>query len=141
MVPYKRYEEIKVEIACNGGGDNNSGNQNILAKRVGMETSGSIIYNVTTKVDHRIASQWLQWIKEEHIPGIIATGCFTHATVLRLMEVDETEGLTYAIQYHAVSKAFYNRYIQNFAGEMRTKATTKWGDAFIAFNSVLEVVN
>jgi hypothetical protein len=101
----------------------------------------AIIYNVTTKVDHSVADAWLRWIKEEYIPGIIATGCFTHATVLRLIEVDETEGPTYAIQYHATSKALYNRYVQNFAEKMRTKATTKWGGAFIAFNSVLEVVN
>lgn len=38
---------------------------------------GGIIYNVTTQADHSIAGQWLQWMKEEHIPDIIATGCFT----------------------------------------------------------------
>ena len=59
---------------------------------------GGIIYNVTTQSHHSIASQWLQWMKEEHIPDIIATGCFTHAVILRLIEVDETQGPTYAVQ-------------------------------------------
>lgn len=105
------------------------------------DEEGAIIYNVTIKVDHRIANQWLQWMKKEHIPDIIATDCFTHATILRLLDADETEGLTYAIQYHAESKAFYNRFIEIFAESMRKRAMEKWGDQFIAFRSVLEVVN
>ena len=103
--------------------------------------AGSIIYNVTTQVAGNIATSWLQWLKQEHIPDIIATGCFTNATILRLIEVDETPGPTYAIQYHAESKALYNRYIEAFAEEMRKKAIAKWGDQFIAFRSVLQVVN
>ena len=41
-----------------------------------------IIYNVTIKVDHSIADEWKIWLMEEHIPGMIATGCFTHAIPL-----------------------------------------------------------
>jgi hypothetical protein len=100
-----------------------------------------IIYNVTVKADHSIAGDWLSWLKTEHIPDIIATGCFTHATVLRLLETDDSEGLTYAVQYHAETKALYNRYITDFADTMRKKAFDKWGDKFIAFRSVMEVVH
>lgn len=100
-----------------------------------------IIYNVTSKVDHSIAEDWLSWLQQEHIPEVIATGCFTHARVLRLLEVDETDGLTYAIQYHAESKALYNRYIREFSPELRKKGTEKWGEKFIAFRSVMEIVH
>ena len=99
-----------------------------------------IIYNVTIKVDHSIADNWLLWLKEEHIPEVVATGCFTHAAILRLLEVDDTEGPTYAIQYHAESKSLYNRYIQHFSEAMRKKSMDKWGNKFIAFRSVMEVV-
>lgn len=100
-----------------------------------------IIYNVTTKLDHSIAAEWLLWIRNEHIPDITGTGCFSHAVVLRLIEVDETEGPTYAVQYHATNKTSYNRYIGEFADEMRKKAMDKWGNRFISFRSVLEVVD
>lgn len=111
---------------------------NNLQKGAGVN---AIIYNVTTKVDHSIADAWLRWLKDEHVPDLIATGCFTHATILRLLDTDETAGPTYAVQYHAESKALYNRYIEIFAEAMRKKAIAKWGDQFIAFRSVLEVVN
>jgi len=100
-----------------------------------------IIYNVTIKVHSSIEHDWLAWLKEEHIPDVTGTGCFTHAVILKLMEVDETEGPTFAVQYYAESKALYNQYIERFAPGMRQKSFDRWGDQFIAFRSVMQVVN
>ena len=100
-----------------------------------------IIYNVTIKVANAICEPWLQWLQKEHIPEVIQTGCFTHATILRLLEIDDSEGPTFAIQYFAESKSLYNRYIEKFAVEMREKSFDKWGNKFIAFRSVMEVVH
>lgn len=100
-----------------------------------------IIYNVTIKVHTSIEHDWLQWLKEEHIPDVTGTGCFTHAVILKLMEVDETDGPTFAVQYYAESKALYNQYIEKFAPLMRQKSFDRWDDQFIAFRSVMQVVN
>lgn len=99
-----------------------------------------IIYNVTIKVEAAIASEWLQWMQQVHIPEVIATGCFTHAVMVRLLDIDDTEGPTYAVQYHAESKANYNRYIDKFAEELRQKGFSKWGNKFVAFRSLMQVV-
>lgn len=101
----------------------------------------AIVYNVTTKVAEPVAEEWLQWMKKEHIPEIIGTGCFTHAVILRLIEVDETEGPTYAVQFFSESKALYNRYIEKFSEEKRKTTHAKWGSDVISFRSVLQVVN
>jgi len=100
-----------------------------------------IIYNVTVKVENVIHESWLQWMQEIHIPEVVGTGCFTHAVVLRLLEIDDNEGPTYAIQYHATSKALYNRYIAHYDGEMRKRAFDRWSNQFIAFRSVMQAVN
>lgn len=100
-----------------------------------------IIYNVTIKVDKAIQEEWLSWLKGEHITDVLNTGCFTKANILRLLETDDAEGPTYAIQYHAESKALYNVYIEKYAGIMRQKSFDKWGGQFIAFRSVMQVVN
>ncbi|RYY00682.1 MAG: DUF4286 family protein [Gammaproteobacteria bacterium] len=99
-----------------------------------------IIYNVTVKVEQSIADAWLKWLLEEHLPAIMSTGCFASNKVVRLLEVDDSEGPTYAIQYHADSKAGYNRYIEMHAAAMRQKSFDKWGNRFISFRSVMEVV-
>jgi Domain of unknown function (DUF4286) len=100
-----------------------------------------IIYNVTTKVNYSIADEWLQWIKEEHIPDLTATGCFTHAVVLQLLEADDSDVLTYAVQYYADNKVMYDRYIHRYADDMRKKAINKWGNNFISFRTLLQVVD
>ncbi len=100
-----------------------------------------IIYNVTTKTDRSIAGSWLKWLKEEHIPLVIATGCFTHAAIFRLLDIDDTDGPTFAVQYHAATKAAYERYITSFADTLRQQSFDKWGDRFVSFRSLLEVVD
>jgi hypothetical protein len=99
------------------------------------------IYNVTIKVHSSIQAEWLIWMKNEHIPEVIQTGCFTHATILRLLEIDDSEGPTYAIQYHAESKSLYNNYIEKHSAQLKEKSYQKWGNQFIAFRSLMQVVN
>lgn len=101
----------------------------------------AIIYNVTTQVDKGIAEAWLQWMQSEHIPEILASGCFTGYRMVRLLEVDEAEGPTYAVQYEALSKAAYNLYIEKYAPALRQKGTDRWGDRFIAFRTLMQVVH
>ena len=100
----------------------------------------AIIYNVTIKVEAGIADSWLQWMTEVHIPEVLSTQCFTDHRILRLLEVDESEGPTYAIQYMAASMADFNRYIEKHAEGMRKKTYDRWGDRFIAFRSVMALV-
>lgn len=100
-----------------------------------------ILYNVTIKVHDSIHKEWLQWLKEIHVPDVMQTQCFSSFKILRLLEIDETEGPTYAVQYFAESKALFNLYIEKFAKQMRDNSFTKWGDKFIAFRSVMQIVD
>lgn len=100
-----------------------------------------IIYNITTKVHESVATAWLQWMQTEHIPEVMATGCFTGFTIVRLLEVDETEGPTYAVQYKAPDLEEYERYRQQHAQRLSTVAMNRWGNNFISFRSIMEVVS
>ncbi|MBN8836819.1 MAG: DUF4286 family protein [Sphingobacteriia bacterium] len=100
-----------------------------------------IIYNVTTHVQHTIHHNWVKWMQEKHIPEVMATGCFTKFHFVRVLDTDETEGITYAVQYFAESKANYNRYIEIYAGVLRADAQETWGHQTIGFRSLMEFVN
>ena len=100
-----------------------------------------IIYNITIKVTWAIHNEWLVWMQDVHVPEILGTGCFEKHQLLRLLETDETEGPTYAFQYYAVSKAQYNRYIEIYGPALRQQTMDKWGNNFIAFRSLMEVIN
>lgn len=100
-----------------------------------------IVYNVTSKVDLQIAAEWLQWLKEEHIPDLVSTGCFTRATVYHLPELDDAEGITYAVQYHSPSKEGYNEYLASYAPAMRKKSTDRWGNRIVSFRTLMSIVH
>lgn len=99
-----------------------------------------LIYNVTTKADAAIAAVWLQWMQQQHIPAIMATGCFTGHTIVRLLDVDDSDGPTYAVQYKADNKAAYDWYITEHADALRDAAHQKWGSRIISFHTLMEVV-
>lgn len=99
------------------------------------------IYNVTIQLAWSIHEEWVKWMKEKHIPEVMATGCFTEFRFVRVLEVDETEGPTYATQYFAASKANYDQYIHEFSAALRKDALDVWGNQFAGFRSLMQVVN
>jgi len=93
------------------------------------------------KVAPDIESAWLTWQQEEHIPEVMSSGAFTNHRFYKLLEQDESEGLTYVVQYFAETAADYELYIKEFAPGLREKALEKWGNKFIAFRTLMQVVN
>ncbi|MFI5206211.1 MAG: DUF4286 family protein [Candidatus Paceibacterales bacterium] len=100
-----------------------------------------IVYNITLKILPAIETEWVEWQKQEHIPDIMASGQFTEYRFYRLLDQNEPDGITYIIQYFASSLDRYNEYINKFAPALRQKAWERWGDQFIGFRTVMEVVN
>lgn len=100
-----------------------------------------IIYNVTVKPDWSIHEEWLRWMKEEHMQQVIDTGYFSSFKLLRLLEVDETDGPTYAAQYFTHSIEQYHEYIEKHAPRLRDEGLRRWGNKFIAFRSVMQAVH
>ena len=100
-----------------------------------------IVYNVTVKVEPGIADKWIQWMKAEHLNDMMNTGLFSDYRLCRLMEQDESEGVTFVIQYHSDSTENYQSYVQEHAPRMRKKSLDKFGNKFAAFRTVMEVIN
>ena len=99
-----------------------------------------IVYNVTVKVDAAIAAEWLQWLYDTYAPAMLATGCFWKYHVLHLLELDDAEGPTYAIQWHAHTTGDYDTYAINFAHQLQQEAVKKWGDRFVSFGTLMKVL-
>jgi hypothetical protein len=101
-----------------------------------------IVYNISIKIHRSIEPEWISWQKEEHIPEIMSSGQFTEYRFYKLLEQDEQDdGITYVVQYFAPSLQHYQHYIDTMAPALRQKAFDKWGNRFIAFRSLMQVVN
>ena len=100
-----------------------------------------LICNITTKVNNSIHDEWLQWQQQVYIPEMMATGCFEKYQMSRIFDIDDSEGATYTVQYYATEKNAYNRYIKEFASRLQEDAIEKWGDGFVAFSTLMQVVH
>src|SRR5690242_1768930 len=99
-----------------------------------------IIYNVTVKIDLSAHDLWLNWIKEEHIPDMLSTGCFVSSKMYRVLQEDETDGITYSIQYFAENITKYFDYKEHFANEMQQRGLARFEGKFVAFRTLLREV-
>ena len=100
-----------------------------------------IVYNITIKIIHDIEDAWLQWQKQEHIPAIMATGLFSEYKFFRLLAHDDEEGCTFVLQLFAAGIEQYQSYATRYAPALQQQSLDKWGDRYIAFRTIMEVVN
>lgn len=100
-----------------------------------------LIYNVTLKVDWLVHDAWLKWMQESYIPAMLATGCFEKHQLVRLLETDETEGVTYAIQYYAPDAGSYQQYMELYAPLLQQESKLKWKERVVHFGTLMQVVN
>lgn len=100
-----------------------------------------IVYNVTVKIDEPIAADWLAWTREEHIPTVMATGCFTAYRLLRIDDDEpEVDGVTFAVQYTCQSREIFRRYVAEYAGELQRRHRERYDNRFIAIRTLMTVV-
>lgn len=101
-----------------------------------------IVYNVTCNLSKGMAPEWLQWMKEVHIPEVMATGCFHDYKIMRLLQNDpDDEGVNYAIQYTCSDIATLEAYRRDFGPALMQKTAEKYGDSVLAYRSVLEIID
>ncbi len=98
------------------------------------------IYNVTIKVMHSVVDQWIEWMRAEHMDDMLATGQFTSYKLHKLLEHDDEEGVTFVVQYYCNEKSDYENYIDKYSEQLRNKGYAKFGDKYIAFRTVMEVI-
>ena len=101
--------------------------------------SAMIIYNVTVKIDNNVHNEWLNWMRTVHIPDVLKTGLFTENKMCKVL-VDDTDGVTYAIQYTCHGMAQLEEYQEKHAPALQAEHTEKYRDKFVAFRTLLEVV-
>lgn len=100
-----------------------------------------IIYNITTKVEHKSQEEWLQWMQQSYIPHLMESGYFEGYQFARLLGVDESDGPTYALQLSLANRLTFNLYQQKMALGHQTMLHSRYGERALSFRSVLEVVD
>jgi len=98
-----------------------------------------IIYNVTLNVEDDIHLEWVEWMRNVHIPEVLSTGLFNGHRLCKLLDVEDA-GSTYSVQYSAKSLDDYKKYKAEHAPRLQKPMKDKFGDKIVAFRTLMEVI-
>ena len=98
-----------------------------------------IIYNVTVSVEENVKNDWLNWMKTEHIPEVMACGVFTKAQINRVIVQTDSDN-TFAIAYTCSSMKDLHQYQIKFAPALQKKHIKRFGKKAVAFRTLMEVI-
>lgn len=94
------------------------------------------IYNVTVNIEDDVHDEWLNWMKEVHIPDVMSTNLFLSNRICEVM-VEAEAGRTYSIQYEFEDMQTLQLYQEMYAAKLQAEHTAKYKDKFVAFRTIL----
>lgn len=98
-----------------------------------------LLYNVTLIIEEVSAAAWLQWMQEEHIPEVMATGLFVSNRLLKVID-SPNEGVTYCSQYVVQTIEDYETYQLKHADALSVELNNRFKDKYVSFTTVMEYV-
>lgn len=99
-----------------------------------------ILYNVTVNIDKEMELDWLQWMKEEHIPEVMQTGLFYQYHLYKLLVDEEGGGTNYSVQYFAKNMDQVETYLEQHVNRIMEKHNTRYKNRHASFRTVLQRV-
>lgn len=100
-----------------------------------------IIYNITTQVSWSVHDLWRSWLLDSCIPSMLATEIFSHYQLVRLLDVDETDGPTYALQLYVKENSSVADYKEFHQPAILRQEKALWGNEIVSFASIMQVIN
>ena len=99
------------------------------------------IYNVTTNIEESTHERWVKWMKDKHIPDMLATGKFIGAKMSKVLVEEDMGGVTYSVQFSVLDKVTLEKYYIEDATKLREEANALFAGSFVSFRTELEVVH
>ncbi len=97
------------------------------------------IYSVSVSVPTAIREEWIDWMLDEHIPRVMATGCFTSFDLRELLEPRPyPDRFTFNAQYACLTREDYERYLETDAPALRQEVIDQFGDQLISVRTLLQ---
>lgn len=99
-----------------------------------------LLYNVTVTIDLDVHEDWLRWMRETHIPDVMATGMFRSWRMSRMIGHEHEDSEIYSMQYLVEDMEHLRRYMDTFAPELQRQHQQRYEGKYAAFRTVMEVV-
>jgi uncharacterized protein DUF4286 len=87
-----------------------------------------------------LEKEWLQWMREVHIPDVMNTGLFVDNKICKLLHEEEDGGVTYALQYFCKDMDTFKEYQMNHAKALQDDHSNRYKNKYVAFRTLMEVI-
>ncbi|MEP6734930.1 MAG: DUF4286 family protein [Chryseolinea sp.] len=98
------------------------------------------LYNVTVGIDKDVEREWLEWMREEHIPKVIATGMFKVSKIYKVLHDQDEGSISYSVQFFADTLVHVTTYFEKYAPKLMEEHRKRFRDKHVAFMTLLEEV-
>jgi len=100
-----------------------------------------IKYNVTVRVDPSVEKDWIAWMRDIHIPDVMATGLFLRHEFSKLIHPEPIDDATsFIIQYWCNDIDTLNQYFKNAAPALQKDHVDRYGEKCLAFRTIMEEI-
>jgi hypothetical protein len=100
-----------------------------------------LLYNVTVGIDKDVELEWLQWMKQHHIPNVLQTGMFIEAKIFKVLHDQEDGTTSYSVQYFARSIDEVQQYLEVFAPKLIEEHRQRFLNKHVAFRTLLQEIS
>jgi hypothetical protein len=91
-----------------------------------------ITYEVAARVEPPLTDDFERYVRDSHLPAVVRTGCFVHATLQR------AGAGAYRVTHHAVSQSEVDRYLTQHAPALRERLWARFPTGIMLERTIWE---
>jgi len=99
-----------------------------------------LIFNTTFLVSDHVSGQWIKWIREEHIPFMLASKTFSKPQLAKVYTQEDQEGTSYSLQFHVADLHTLENWHIEYAKTFEKQFAEKFGTKVVFFATILEII-
>ena len=99
-----------------------------------------LLYNVTVGIDKTVEAEWLIWVRDHHIPAVLATGYFVDCKMYKVLHDQGEDTTSYSVQFFAESINEVATYLDTAAPAIMEAMRAAFRDRHVAFQTLLEEI-
>jgi hypothetical protein len=99
-----------------------------------------LLYNITIIVEEEIAEQWQNWMKEQHIPTLMAKAPFQSYRLFKIVD-SPNEGLSFCVQFIVNTTQEYRMFTEEHEHGFTAEMYAKYPNKLLAFSTLMEHID
>ena len=100
-----------------------------------------IIYNTTFHIEKEAHIACVDYLKKEYIPQAVSSGFLLNPRLRRVLQNEENEGESYAVQFHVKNVDTLNFWLQNEGNNLHRALVARFGHKIAGFSTLLEEID